>query len=202
MTYYHGTTYEAALNILRNGFEHDDTIWSCSDNCKIYMIQQDSDPDIADNVNMSLSAARIAAAHTASEHRDLVIFAFDIPNHIRDEYMRCDMSAPNMYDCWEIAADELTKLVAKHKIRMRARIARDAYSPMLRALYLVSIVNNDYYDLYDIGATSTEISILKQLAKSDVYCDDLHMYVCSYNELERWDKRQSFSRKKVEKCYL
>ena len=63
MKYVHGTSYESAMDILKNGLSSDKTtVWTCSDKSKIYCRKDEDD----ESEWLSIESAQIAAAFNGS----------------------------------------------------------------------------------------------------------------------------------------
>lgn len=150
MKYYHGTTYDAGTRILKEGFSHRDTIWTCSNKNVIYLVSEEHDggpyedgnydPQMVPAFNFAVNAAQIAAAHTNQQTDSLIVFEFDIP----DDIVNADTSCENMYDCYQIPSKDLDLYINDHTITVKVWQATGAYEPELRIFYLKDLCLNYY----------------------------------------------------------
>lgn len=152
MKYYHGTNYEAGINILRHGFAKN-TIWSCSNPSNVYMICEQfenddhlyTEMDDLPALRFAIEAAQIAAAYQDSKCEAIFVFEFDIPDEMTIEP---DSSCENMYDCYEIDCDTLNTRIQTQEITITTYLFHHAYVPYLRIFYLKQ-VNKNYMQLKD-----------------------------------------------------
>ena len=189
MIYYHGTSYEAAMNIIKDGFNSPDTIWSCSDDCNTYIIHDkyfdDDDYDEYEAVEFAISAARISAAYTNSKSDHIAIIIFDIPEDIAESYVLQDSSCENMPDCYQIDSDDLNDLMDKDKIAVQVRIFENSYNQWLRPFYLAGL-NKNYMCIKDpaldaaveIIESSKNIDYLYDVLYENCRISDMTLYTC------------------------
>lgn len=146
-TFYHGTSYENALNIIKNGFggktAPEKTIWNCSNNSRTYLAESD---EFEEGFELAISAAKTAAAYYDSKSTKIAVFEFQIPEEVVEEYLLPDRSCPNMDDCYTIENEDLNELINLHRIGMKVRWYEDSYQPFLRAFYLSGLCK-DYFNL-------------------------------------------------------
>ena len=78
---YHGTTMENAITMLGSNFSSivDETVWNCSDDDMLYMVEKDYDGEENEGLRIAAEAAQIAAAYLGSESSDLVVLKLEIP---------------------------------------------------------------------------------------------------------------------------
>ena len=85
-TYIHGTSYENAMNILKNGFSSEDKniIWECSNPYMIYLRDKYDEDD--DSLMLCIESGQIAAAKTNSLSTKIGIIEIEMPrtNNILD----------------------------------------------------------------------------------------------------------------------
>lgn len=181
MRYFHGTSYEAGINIIQNGFNSGNKIWNCSAFDKIYFAIEhyDSynyyvlDDDSVENLpvwRFVIEAGQIAAAHNNQSEEDLFVFEFDIPDNIEIEE---DNSCENMNDCYQIGADKLNVLINDGTIKMTIYQVQKAYVPCLRIFYLKDL-SDKYYFVQDMNLAN----ITKKLKgiEADWFYDYLGQY--------------------------
>lgn len=186
---YHGTSYEAAIDIIHNGFKSPDTIWSCSELEKTYFVKskcdddEDYDIDRDDAVMFAVDASKIAAAHFDSKSTSTFLFELKMSDEIFDEEMSPDISCENADGCWCINSKTLNELISDGTVIMTAYILKDSYNPWLRPFYL--------YDLSEYYKTDDEVlrkvmTCLRQSNVMDSMCDYLFGYsgIEIYTEVE------------------
>lgn len=171
MTLYHGTNYEAAMNIIENGFESPDTIWSCSEDTMTYFIRETDDEYYA--LQFAIDAAKISAAHFNSQSTAICVFKIEISDDIFDDEFLPDISCENMNDCYCIESDRLNKLVDTSVIKMSLLRISDAYNMWLRPFYLTGL--SEYYVCNDATLERAMNCINNNNAHINM-CDDLYEY--------------------------
>lgn len=141
---YHGTTMENAITMLGSNFSSivDETVWNCSDDDMLYMVEKDYDGEENEGLRIAAEAAQIAAAYLGSESSDLVVLKLEIPEFMFEEaYVTRDDSCDNMYGCWQIKQNDLKKSCslgcqAEKKIGVSVIVLHNAYNRELRPFYL------------------------------------------------------------------
>lgn len=144
MKYYHGTSYTGALSILEHGFDALSTIWNCSDNRMTYLASgtdKEEDED-REAFCIAVEAAQIAAAFVNQMETDTVVFEFDIPESVAENFVSEDDSCENMYNCYEIKSNDLNWLMETGKIKASMHLLKNGYNPNYRIFLLP--VNNKY----------------------------------------------------------
>lgn len=181
--FFHGTSMESAMTILNEGFDDCvNTIWSCSDDTKLYLreLKQDSEEDdwCEDPKYLCIESGKIAAAIQGSQSTSIALFRFEMDEEIADEYVEADDSCENMEDCFQIDKSDLEKLISEGKIKCTLLESKDAYIPYMRVFYLTGVINNDYMDIDDdLLYRSVEI-----VSKTNCYIDELW----EFNEPEEY----------------
>ncbi len=176
---YHGTSIEAARNIVKNGFDHlGETIWSCSDWNVLYVrnseefAYDDYESPETEAIRECIYSGQIAAAMTDSKETKIAVLEFLVPDEIFESEFEEDDSCENMDGCYEISKDVLQELINDNAIQMNVLVSDDAYIPYLRVFYLSSVVNNRNMDIYD----ETLENICKEINKKNIYLDEIYEF--------------------------
>lgn len=144
VTLYHGTDSESADMIIEKGFKNPDSIWSCSDIRKTYVVKrndyfddEENDYfDCSDAFYFALETAQIAAAHKDSRKTDVSIFRMQMTDEIFEDNFLPDLSCENMENCYCIDSEDLTQLIKSGQITLTRFTVFDAYNQYLRAVFL------------------------------------------------------------------
>lgn len=134
MKFFHGTDEASAQRIIKNGFADrpQETLWTCSNNEKLYVVSSKHD----DAIRLALNAGQIAAAIKNQQTKKIYIFEFKITDPaISDEFLEEDDSCRNMYHCFTFDSSDLDELIAKGWVQMKY-YEFDAYLPMFRPFYV------------------------------------------------------------------
>lgn len=145
-TYVHGTSYENAMNIIKNGFtdEKKNTIWSCSDPGMIYV----RDADNEDTKHCCIECGQITAAKEDSKSDKIALIKIEIPDKIAYELAEDDISCPGMDDCYQIDIKALNEYIIQGKINLSVDVYKDAYIPCLMPFYLCNL-SDEYLQVED-----------------------------------------------------
>ena len=158
---FHGTTVEAANEILAGNYNPEKTVWNCSDDCYMYVWEQEklSEAECWDEFDLASGgcikraneSAQIANAILPNPYIQTAVIQFSIPdylfNQLMDEgYLDYDDSCENMYDS---GAMILRSTVINDLIKAREKIGIRVYYlpfyPKLSLFYLVGLFNNQYF---------------------------------------------------------
>lgn len=191
MKYYHGTNYDSGLNIMKNGFEHNTTIWNCSNKNLTYLISEEYDdgpytsdkpePNDIPAFRFATGAAQIAAANSNQLTDQLFVFEFDINENIPlDE----DISCSNMYDCYQIDNKTLNEHIINGDIKINIYLLNKAYVPYLRIFYLKDL-STEFYTPNNQDL-QTIIEQMKNIETCWFY-DDYMSYFDSYKIIDHRD---------------
>lgn len=164
----HGTDYESALDIVRNGFRSDkSTIWTCSNANMLYV--RDADDEEAEY--LTIEAGQIAAAYNGSNSTCIGIIVIEMSDRLADKIIEDDISCENTDGCYQIFIEDLMEHLKKGNIRVTAKIYGKAYVPYMRAFYLSNLSSN-YMQIKD-GLLSQAIKII---SGNGIYIEDIFMY--------------------------
>lgn len=134
-TYMHGTDYESAMNILKNGLSSaKETVWTCSNPRMIYC----RDAEDEDAQWLSIESGQIASAYKDLKVTEVCILRILIPDNIAEEIVEDDNSVPDkrMYGCYQIDIDVLNDYIRNGDVKLYVDIYSNAYVPYLRPFYL------------------------------------------------------------------
>lgn len=173
---YHGTTWEAYQNILKEGFNTGNKIWVCSDDFCTYAYERErykmehsiDDDEYSDLTNRIVSdcfeSAAIAAAYNNVLDNRLIVIELDVPDNIvlEDESVYDDINGNRvMTTAVQIDNDELTNDMIK-----RVFIS-EYYAPSLRLIYVKFLLDGHPYFNTDTFS-QLEIDIAKSISVD--YC--------------------------------
>lgn len=167
-TYFHGTSYENALNILRDGFlDEPDRIWTCSNDDKMYFRDADSE----DAKFLCIESGKITAAYTDSNSTLIALIIMEMSDELADEIMEEDDSCENMYDSYQIDLVDLRKYILSNDIGIKIQMYADCYIPYLRPFYLTNITERYMYIEDDTLKRAINI-----IARSDTFIDEIYEF--------------------------
>lgn len=189
---YHGTTMENAIRMVGSNFSSivDETVWNCSDNDMLYMVEKDYDGEENEGLRIAAEAAQIAAAYLGSESSDLVVLKLEIPESMFDEAdVTEDNSRGNMYGCWQIEQNDLEKSCSfvcptEKEIGVSVIVLHNAYNRELRPFYLPG--NDLLKDLDDQLLAETVHAVHTSGVIDDIYKDIIGVWD-SEEELGKYD---------------
>lgn len=191
MKYYHGTNYDSGLNIMEHGFEHNVTIWNCSNKNLTYLVSEEYDdgPYTFDNpepndipaFRFATGAAQIAAANSNQLTDQLFVFEFDINEDI---LLHEDISCNNMDYCYQIDNKTLNKYILNGDIKINIYLLNKAYVPYLRIFYLKDLPT-EFYTPNDQNL-ETIIEQMKNIETCWFY-DNYMNYFDSYKIIDHHD---------------
>lgn len=175
MKFYHGTSYECAIKILQKGFGGYDqeTVWNCSDEDYTYAWMQDeNDPDEPRRSRATESAV-LAAAKYGSNKEEIVVFTFEMPDKIGNEWAIEDDSCPNMFGAYAFDSAWLNKNIKIGTVRVLPEVVK-AYVPGFRWFYLAGCAK----ELLDLSEQEAEYIRIAEKSDGSIYCElqDLIFY--------------------------
>lgn len=172
----HGTSYEAAKNILKNGFkiEGKKTIWDCSDKNYIYAnpICEDEEERI---FYETIDSALIASAFFNSKSSKVAIIHFFIPSSILEEnpYLVNEDSSCVIDNSVEIDIDELSYYLEKGEIKVTIEFYNNIYKKECRILYLSWLHRNKHFKFSEAKNIDEEIlEILPKIVTAAYSAED------------------------------
>lgn len=171
MKYYHGTSYESGMNILKtHKFNNINPIWDCSVCGVTYVVSEEFEDSADAAIQLAIEAGQIAAAHKNSQSSKIIVFEFDTES---DEF-EDDISCENMHECYQIDNDTLNNLIQTGDIKVRVLVFDNAYEPFVRPFYLTAI-SKKYYTFEDDSLER----VCRNISTGEInwfYEDYLHCY--------------------------
>lgn len=174
---FHGTSFEAAQDILKNGFKDADTVWNCSDDNSTYFwslqrvieldeISADDDLEYQKHsvITRAFESATIPASLYSTANK-IIVLEIEFPD---DFEIEPDTSCDNMETSGAVEinnsdVNQYGKIVAIHTAD---------FSPRLSLYYLSGLVKNHYIDLTDY-LSQYEIAVCESLNQAGLFIDDL-----------------------------
>lgn len=184
MLFYHGTSYESFLNIIKEGFNPQEKTWVCSEvdttyfyglndfrECDQYGCKENHHTEECtefaqfEAIRMSGENGKIAAAIKGSKKDIIIVIEYEADSNEVEK----DESCENMEGAYSIYDAD------KNKIK---RIFSIGYFPDLRPFYLVGVYANNLFNSKAIPQVLN--SAIEILSNSDCYIDEIHE--CDYEE--------------------
>ena len=170
MKLYHGTSYLAFLSIMKKGFDSVKTIWTVSDSRLTYLAA-DNEYDEQAGFEFAHNAAIIAAAMINQMDDRLVVFEFDFPDQVMDDYVTEDSSCENMYDCYEINSEDLNELIRSGQVSVTIHVLQNAYNPNLRIFCIP--ISNEYLSPLNDPVLERAVRVLND---TEIFLDEIYEY--------------------------
>ena len=191
---YHGTTFENAKNIMKNGFESINHNWEPSVDNMVYFMNpasiennEDCDSEFAENEAMRIAneEGQIANALLNNPSPLTSVIEIQIPN----EYLDCfenDDSCPNMVNADQVKLKDVNKILKDPRAAVIPHYFE--FYPKLSLFYLVNLIDNEYIDLCN-KLNDIDYQALTLLAKNECpYIEEIFnleelssIELCQYN---------------------
>ena len=182
---FHGTTVEAANEILAGNYNPEKTVWNCSDDYYMYVWEQKKlceaeggdDENLERQIDMCVEraneSAQIANAIRPNPYPQTAVIQLSIPDylfsHLMDEgYLDYDDSCENMYDSGAMMfrSAVINDLIKAHE-EIGIKVYYLPFYPKLSLFYLVGLFNNQYFQETLEKLPNEDYRPLKMLAKID-----------------------------------
>lgn len=194
----HGTTIDRIEGILKNGFDPQNGVWSCSDPHRAYFYElevfaEKEGFDLMDEMEycyyrmLSIANEQGQINNAFKENCDTktCVFEFRIPKkYLEDEDNVCeDSSCPNSQHTGaiEIDIDYFDTIMADPETEIYIH-----YYPFfikMSLVYIAGLIDNEYCENAIGNLSSLEYNLLKAMSNNsntgDVYCD-----ICDMTEIE------------------
>jgi hypothetical protein len=190
MILFHGTTFENAKKILKQGFKYKKQVWACSENKTYFMtsdyiseaFELDDESDIMHKgIQEALDQSRFAlAVENPSDYRGAVL-VFDSSKMKNKDQIEPDYSCENMEHCVCLENPDMDGLIGFYVMQEEESLTR----PMI----LASFVDRDH--AIGLEFSEKELSFLKSLAKAEIYVEEM------FQEIEYYQYQQEEVLKKV-----
>ena len=180
---FHGTTIEAANEILSGNYNPEETVWNCSDDCYMYVWEQNklTEAECWDEFDLvsggcikrANESAQIANAILPRPYDETVVIQFSVPDYLFDRlmnegYLDYDDSCENMSDS---GAMMLRSAVINDLIKAHEEIGITVYYmpfyPKMSLFYLVGLVDNPYFEETLEKLNQSDYNGLQILSKID-----------------------------------
>ena len=182
---FHGTTIEAANEILAGNYNPEKTVWNCSDDYYMYVWEQkklcevedwdDSDLPSDECIERANESAQIANAILPNPYPQTVVIQFSIPDYlfkhlVNEGYLDYDDSCENMYDSGAMMfrSAVINDLIKAHE-EIGIKVYYLPFYPKLSLFYLVGLFDNQYFQETLEKLPNEDYRPLKMLAKIDYY---------------------------------
>ncbi len=152
-TFMHGTSYESAMNIVKNGFQPVKTVWNKASDEDMFYVREitDCDEDDYEAKTLCIENGQIAAAISDSKDERLALVILEINDDVAEDIVWQDESCGErmIHESFQIDKDELNDAINSGKCKVKVEIYKDGYLPMLRVFYLQGLLENMHIDLSD-----------------------------------------------------
>lgn len=151
--YYHGTSYENAMKIMKEGFTSPQINWNCCLGEETYFWKEDkSNPE--EVLIWAQGSAQIAAAIQNSQSDKVCILSIEVPEN-SNIYISPDYSvddAATIETAVTINNKELNKAISEGKVILSCAEIDKSYNPYMRFVYL-SALDNELINIDDFSQT-------------------------------------------------
>lgn len=178
MKIYHGTSYENAQNILKNGWNPEKKVWNTSDNDCVYFYYSSGNGEEFFGqedeylIQRALESAQITAAINHSTSSSLYVLSIDIDEKYIEDLK--DYSCDGMSD----VALEIPVAILRNK-KIEYQVFENTFCPSLGLMYLKEL----RHDLLNVSClTSYEQTLLKMLIKTETSSIVEHLVLDSVQE--------------------
>lgn len=176
LIYYHGTSYEAMLSIIQNGFNAPDTIWGASDMNDTYVISAEPEERQSENLEFAIYVGTTAAAKIGSNYPDIAIIRLEF-----DEYADLELIEDALPYCYSISSSLLNDLIEEGHVKLSIGIMENVYNQYLRPHYLTKLDTR----LFDDPVLIDAIDAIKS-TEQDINVHDRYAPASSFEELKQY----------------
>ena len=198
---YHGTTIEACNEILSGNYNPDETVWNCSDDCYMYVWEQNklTEAECWDEFDLvsggcikrANESAQIANAILPRPYDETVVIQFSVPDYLFDRlmnegYLDYDDSCKNMSDsgAMMLRSAVINDLIKAHK-EIGITVYYMPFYPKMSLFYLVGLVDNPYFEETLEKLNQPDYDGLQILSKMDtcpiwediIYVEPIHQEI-------------------------
>lgn len=183
MILFHGTTFENAKKILKQGFKYKKQVWSCSENktyfftseyiSKEFDLEDESDV-LHKGIQEALDQSRFAlAVENPSDYRGAVL-VFDSSKMKNENEIETDYSCENMEHCVCLENPDMDGLIGVYVMQDEESLTR----PMILASFV------DREQAVELNFSEKELSFLKSIANAGIYIEEMFQEIEYYQHQE------------------
>ena len=176
-TFMHGTSYESAMNIMKNGFQPVETIWNGASDEDMFYVREVTDCDEYnyEAKTLCIESGQIAAAVSDSKDERLALVILQIDDDVAEDIVWQDESCGErmIHESFQIDKDDLNDAISSGKCRVKVEIYKDGYLPMLRVFYLNGLLDNMYIDLSDEPILYETLRAIQNVDSMFMYDEDI-----------------------------
>ena len=170
---YHGTSMEAARDILKNGFCDINRSWSCSNSTQMYFYANNECcvDDEDDYYRNAMNLAFEAGCVTASLRKSPAEYVSILEIIIDEDLVEDDNSCENMAYCGarQVDLEDLRGIdIIEHKCK---------YFPSMGLMYLTGCIRNNYLDLQNSLIGDYEIRLIRESERLGIYIEGLFVRI-------------------------
>ena len=181
-SYYHGTSYENAMKIIKEGFTSPQTNWNCCNGKETYFYKENR-LDIEDVLHSAVGSAQITSALQNSQSDKICILRVEIPED-SNIYISPDYSVDDAITnetAVVINNDELNAAISTCEAILSYAVIEHTYNPYLRFVYL-SNINDEFINIDNLS--KAEIEAFNTLQRNASEISGLYEDVIGYQDLE------------------
>lgn len=181
-SYYHGTSHENAMKIIKEGFTSPQTNWNCCNGEETYFYKEDRF-NMEEVLHSAVGSAQITSALQNSQSDKICILRVEIPED-SNVYISPDYSVDDAITnetAVVIKNDELNAAISTGKAILSYIEIEDTYNPYLRFVYL-SNINDEFINIDNLSKAEVEAFNIFQRNASEI--SGLYEDAIGYQDLE------------------
>ena len=181
-SYYHGTSHENAMKIIKEGFTSPQTNWNCCNGEETYFYKEDRF-NMEEVLHSAVGSAQITSALQNSQSDKICILRVEIPED-SNIYIAPDYSVDDAITnetAVVIKNDELNAAISTGKAILSYIEIEDTYNPYLRFVYL-SNINDEFINIDNLSKAEVEAFNIFQRNASEI--SGLYEDAIGYQDLE------------------
>lgn len=181
-SYYHGTSYENAMKIIKEGFTSPQTNWNCCNGEETYFYKEDRF-NMEEVLHSAVGSAQITSALQNSQSDKICILRVEIPED-SNIYISPDYSVDDAITnetAVVIKNDELNAAISTSEAILSYAVIEHTYNPYLRFVYL-SNINDEFINIDNLSKAEVEAFNIFQRNASEI--SGLYEDAIGYQDLE------------------
>ena len=181
-SYYHGTSHENAMKIIKEGFTSPQTNWNCCNGEETYFYKEDRF-NMEEVLHSAVGSAQITSALQNFQSDKICILRVEIPEdsniYISPDYSVDDAITNKI--AVVIKNDELNAAISTSEAILSYAVIEHTYNPYLRFVYL-SNINDEFINIDNLSKAEVEAFNIFQRNASEI--SGLYEDAIGYQDLE------------------
>lgn len=181
-SYYHGTSHENAMKIIKEGFTSPQTNWNCCNGEETYFYKEDRF-NMEEVLHSAVGSAQITSALQNSQSDKICILRVEISED-SNIYIAPDYSVDDAITnetAVVINNDELNAAISNGKAILSYAVIEHTYNPYLRFVYL-SNINDEFINVDNLS--KAELEAFNIFQKNAFEISGLYEDAIGYQDLE------------------